>query len=111
MNFNFFSNLRLRATPASASNNRSCVCFRDWASDEALNDCVRLCSKPLENQQNFAVVLYSKFSDLVQTKLESECMQKAFGAESETCVRQVHKDVREKDLPHLKDSFQRYLDF
>ena len=69
----------------------SCVTVRDWETNEELNACVQECSKPLLNQQSFAVSLYTGFYGRVQEKMESQCLNLPAGQEAESCIKNVRE--------------------
>ena len=85
--------------------------FREWSEPADLNNCIQDCSKPLQNQQNFAVALYTQFSDKVQTEMEAKCLTKKDATATEDCVRLVKKTMKDVEFPLMKMNFINYLDF
>jgi len=43
--------------------------------------------------------------------MEHKCLGKGDASQTEACIRTVKQNLREQDFPHLKKTFQRYLDF
>ena len=68
-----------------------------------MNQCIKQCSKPLQNQQNYALAAYSQFNDRLQSELQKSCIDKPEGPELDICIDNVKVQYLKEELPETQN--------
>ena len=72
---------------------------------ESMNSCLKICGRPLEYQNEYALSAYTQFNLNLQNDL-----QKCLGQKDELgCLDKVNQEYRETKMKQVRDEYEGYM--